>query len=67
MEFEEEYEEQQPQPEDMEIDKEDAPYLDLRDDWEIHAYAMLKNRVFQLMWHIDPDLQVTSWSYTASM
>ena len=31
------------QAEDMEIDDEDAPYLDFRDDRERQAYAMLKH------------------------
>ena len=33
-----------PQAEDMEIDDDDALYLDLRDDRERQAYAMIKNR-----------------------
>ena len=43
---EEEMEEQAatPQAEDMEIDENDASYLDLRDDRERQAYAMIKNR-----------------------
>jgi len=58
MDFDKDYEEQPPQPqvEDMEIDAQNASYLDLRDDWEVQAYALLKNRVFQHTWHIDPDL-----------
>ena len=42
---EEEMEEQAatPQAEDMEIDENDASYLDLRDDRERQAYAMIKN------------------------
>ena len=42
---EEQIEEQaeEPQAEDMEIDEDDAPYLDLQDDRERQAYAMIKN------------------------
>ena len=41
---EEQFEEQavEPQAEDTEIDEDDAPYLDLRDDRERQAYAMIK-------------------------
>ena len=34
------------QAENMEIDEDDAPYLNLRDDHERQAYAMIKNRSF---------------------
>ena len=40
--FEEQAEE--PQAEDIEIDEDDALYLDLRDDCEHQAYATIKNR-----------------------
>ena len=42
---EEQYEEMQaePQAEVIEIDAEDTPYLDLRDDRECQGYAILKN------------------------
>ena len=42
---EELFEEQatEPQAEDMEIDDDDAPYLDMQDDRERQAYAMLKH------------------------
>ena len=42
---EEQFEEQaaELQSEDMEIDEDDASYLDLRDDRERQAYAMIKN------------------------
>ena len=42
---EEQFEEQaaEPQVEDTEIDEDDAPYLDLRDDREHQAYAMIKH------------------------
>ena len=47
MDYEEEehYEEMQaePQADVIEIDVEDAPYLDLRDDRERQGYAILKN------------------------
>jgi hypothetical protein len=45
---EEQFEKQaaEPQAEDMEIDEDDVPYLDLRDDRESQAYAMIKNRSF---------------------
>ena len=45
---EEQFEEQaaEPQAEDTEIDEDDAPYLDLRDDRECQAYAMIKHRSF---------------------
>jgi len=42
---EEQVEEQvgEPQAEDMEMDDDDAPYLDMQDDREHQAYAMLKH------------------------
>jgi len=42
---EEQYEEMQAEPhaEAIEIDAEDAPYLDLRDDRERQGYAILRN------------------------
>ena len=45
---EEQYEEVQaePQAEALEIDEDDAPYLDLRDDCEQQGYAILNNRSF---------------------
>ena len=45
---EEQYEEVQtePQAEIIEIDAEDAPYLDLRDDRGRQGYAIVKNRSF---------------------
>ena len=54
---EEQYEEMQaePQAEVIEIDAEDAPYLDLRDDRERQGYAILKNKSFvhirAFVWH----------------
>ena len=55
---EEQIEEQaeEPQAEDMEIDEDDAPYLDLQDDHERQAYAMIKNRSFGDTRAFDPDL-----------
>ena len=55
---EEKFEEQaeEPQDEDMEIDEDDAPYLDLRDDRERQAYAMIKYRSFGHTIAFDPDL-----------
>ena len=44
------------QAEDMEIDEDDAPYLDLQDDSECQAYAMIKNRSFGHTRAFDPDL-----------
>ena len=41
---EEQYEEVQAEA--MEIDEDDAPYLDLRDARERQAYAIIKNRSF---------------------
>ena len=46
----------EPQAEDMEIDDEDAPYLDLRSDRECQAYAMIKRRSFGHTRAFDPDL-----------
>ena len=45
-----------PQAEDMEIDDEDTPYLDLRDDRERQAYAILKLQSFGHTKAFDPDL-----------
>src|SRR6185295_13217319 len=55
---EEQIEEQaaEPQAEDMEIDEDDASYLDLRDDRERQAYAMIKNRSFGHTRAFDPEL-----------
>ena len=44
------------QAEDMEIDDEDAPYLDLRSDRERQAYTMIKRRSFGHTRAFDPDL-----------
>ena len=40
----------------MEIDEDDAPYLDLWDDRKRQAYAMIKNRSFGHTKAFDPDL-----------
>ena len=55
---EEQIEEQaeEPQAKDMEIDADDALYLDLQDDRERQAYAMIKNRSFGHTRAFDPDL-----------
>ena len=55
---EEQFEEQaaEPQAEDMEIDEDGAPYLDLQDDRERQAYAMIKNRSFGHTIAFDLDL-----------
>ena len=44
------------QAEDMEIDEDDAPYLDLQDDRERQAYAMIKHRSFGHTRAFDSDL-----------
>ena len=46
----------EPQAEDMDIDDEDALYLDLRSDRERQAYAMIKRRRFGHTRAFDPDL-----------
>src|SRR6185312_5130045 len=55
---EEQYEEMrnEPQAEMIEIDAEDAPYIDLRDDHERQGYAIIKNRSFVHTRAFDPDL-----------
>ena len=62
---EEQYEEMQdePQAEVIEIDAEDAPYLDLRDDREWQGYAILKNRSFIHTRAFDPDLLIKIGMY----
>ena len=62
---EEQYEEMQaePQAEDIEIDAEDAPYLNLRDDRERQGYAILKNRSFIHTRAFDPDLLIKIGMY----
>ena len=47
---------EEPQAEDMEIDEDDALYLDLQDDREHQAYAMIKHRSFGHTRAFDPDL-----------
>ena len=55
---EEQFEEQvaEPQAEDMEIDEDDALYLDLRNDYERQAYAMIKHQNFGHTRVFDPNL-----------
>jgi len=62
---EEQYEEMQAEPhaEIIEIDAEDAPYLDLRDDCERQGYAILKNRSFVHTRAFDPDLLIKIGMY----
>ena len=62
---EEQYEEVQaePQAEAMEIDEDDAPYLDLRDTRERQAYAIIKNRSFVHTRAFNPELLVKTGMY----
>ena len=62
---EEQYKEMQAelQAEDIEIDAEDAPYLDLRDDRERQGYAILKNKNFVYTRAFDPDLLIKTGMY----
>ena len=53
----------EPQAEVIEIDAEDAPYLDLRDDRERQGYAILKNRSFVHTRAFDPDLLIKTGMY----
>ena len=53
---EQEKQAEEPQAEDMEIVEDDAPYVDLRDDRERQAYAMLKHRDFGHTKAFDLDL-----------
>ena len=68
---EEQFEEQaaEPQAEDMEIDEDDAPYLDLQADRERQAYAMIKNRSFGHTRAFDPDIleKKQVWTLTSLM
>ena len=56
----EQYEEMQAEPQVgvIEIDAEDAPYFDLRDDHERQGYAILKNRSFVHTRAFDSDLVI---------
>ena len=47
----------------IEIDAEDAPYLDLRDDHERQGYAILKNRTFVHSRAFDSDLLIKTGIY----
>ena len=62
---EEQYEEMQaePQAEVIEIDAEDAPYLDLWDDHERQGYAILKNWSFVHTRAFNPDLVIKTCMY----
>ena len=53
----------EPQAEVIEIDTEDAPYLDLRDDHERQGYAILKNRNFVHTRAFDLDLLIKTGMY----
>ena len=62
---EEQYEEMQAelQAEDIEIDAEDAPNLDLRDDRERQGYAIIKNRSFIYTRAFDLELLIKTSMY----
>ena len=53
----------EPQAEVIEIDAEDAPYLNLRDDRERQGYAILKNRSFVQTQAFDPDILIKTGMY----
>ena len=53
---EEQIKEQAEEPQAENMDEDDAPYLDLQDDRERQAYAMIKNRSFGHTRAFDPDL-----------
>ena len=53
----------EPQAEDMEIDEDDAPYLDLRNACERQAYAMIKDRSFVHTRAFDLELQIKTGMY----
>ena len=62
---EEQYEEVQaePQVEAIEIDEDDAPYLDLRDARERQAYAIIKDQSFIHTRAFDPELLIKTGMY----
>ena len=64
-EVEEQYEEVQAEPEAeaMEIDEDDAPYLDLCDARERQAYAIIKDRSFVHTRAFDPELLIKIGMY----
>ena len=68
---EEQYEEVQAelQAKAMEIDEDDAPYLDLRDTHERQAYAIIKNRSFVHTRAINPELltKIGMYEYFANV
>ena len=51
------------QAEAMEIDEDDAPYLDLRNDCERQGYAILKNRSFVHTRAFDPEFLIKTGMY----
>ena len=53
----------EPQAEAMEIDEDDAPYLDLRDTRERQAYAIIKDRSFVHTQAFDPELLFKTGMY----
>ena len=61
----EQHEEMQTEPQAgvIEIDAEDAPYLDLRDDRERQGYAIIKNLSFVHTRAFDPDLLIKTGIY----
>ena len=64
-EVEEQYEEVQaePQAKAMEIDEDDAPYLDLRDACERQGYAIIKNQSFIHTRAFNPELLIKIGMY----
>ena len=62
---EEQYEEMQaePQAEAIEINEDDAPYLDLRDACERQGYAIIKNRSVVHTQAFDPELLIKTGMY----
>ena len=68
MDYEEEQEQHdgvqaEPQAEAMEIDENDAPNLNLRDDHERQGYTILKNRSFIHTRAFNPDLLIKTGMY----
>ena len=53
----------EPQAEAIEIDAEDAPYINLQDDRERQGYAILKNRSFVHTRAFDPELLINTGMY----
>ena len=63
MDYEEEEQYEEMQAEVIEIDAEDAPYLDLWGDREWQGYAILKNRSFVHTRAFDPNLLIKIGMY----